>query len=152
MDIETTDATCVQTRHKLPGNSSRITIRDKMSRLLGISTATLSKYRRIIKLPENILHSIIQLLDEKRITFEAAYIISNMQNCNIIWLIEGLEQYPDRILDLKKLKKLPQKNDAKPGIILPISKKQVLDALAPRSVDNTGMITPVKRGRRSSRH
>ncbi len=146
--VETADTTCVQTRHKLPENSRRVTIRDKMSRRLGISTATLSKYRRIIKLPDNILKSIIHLLDEKRITFEAAYIISNLQNDHIIWLIKELEQYPDKILDLKRLRKLPQRNEERPGVILPLSKRQVLDVLAPRSADHTGMITPVRRGRR----
>lgn len=50
--------TFVQTRYKLKENSKRVTARDKMARRLGISTATLSKYRRIIKLPEELLDPI----------------------------------------------------------------------------------------------
>lgn len=75
--IGTDNGTCVQSRHKLTEKPKRITIRDKMSNRLGISTATLSKYRRIIKLPDDLLRSLEQLLDEKRITFEAAYTIAN---------------------------------------------------------------------------
>ncbi len=37
----------------------------------------MSKYRRIIKLPDDLLRPLEQLLDEKRITFEAAYTIAN---------------------------------------------------------------------------
>ncbi|MCI8799976.1 MAG: ParB N-terminal domain-containing protein [Lachnospiraceae bacterium] len=143
--IGTEDGTCVQTRHKSPENSRRSTVRDKMSNRLGISTATLSKYRRIIKLPDNLLQSIAQLLDEKRITFEAAYTISNMQNQDIIWLLEGLERHPYRIPDLRKLKELPHRNDEKSDEIYPVSKKKVLAALAPRP--SSGIITPVKRAR-----
>lgn len=143
--IGTEDGTCVQTRHKSPENSRRSTVRDKMSKRLGISTATLSKYRRIIKLPDNLLQSVAQLLDEKRITFEAAYIISNMRNRDIIWLLEGLERHPYRIPDLRKLKELPHRNDEKPDEIYPVSEKKVLAALVPRP--SSGIITPVKRAR-----
>lgn len=127
--IGTDNGTCVQSRHKLTETPKRITVRDKMSRRLGISTATLSKYRRIIKLPDSLLQSIAQLLDEKRIIFEAAYTISNMRNRDIIWLLEGLERHPDRIPDLKKLRGLPHRNDEKPDEIHPVSRKKVLAAL-----------------------
>ncbi|MCR2049136.1 ParB N-terminal domain-containing protein [Acetatifactor muris] len=143
--IGTEDGTCVQTRHKSPENSRRSTVRDKMSKRLGISTATLSKYRRIIKLPNNLLQSIAQLLDEKRITFEAAYTISNMRNQDIIWLLEELTRHPDRIPDLKKLSGLPHRNDKKPSEIYSVSKKKVLAALV--SPPSSGIITPVRRRR-----
>lgn len=78
-DKEAENETCVYTRHKLDKNSKRYTARDKMARRLGISTATFSKYRRIIKLPSETVKLISQLLDDKIITFEAAYLISKLK-------------------------------------------------------------------------
>lgn len=135
--------TCVQSRQKLKEDSKKTTARDKMARRLGISTATLSKYRRIIKLPDDLLQSIAQLLDEKRITFKAAYIISNMRYPDIKCLIEGIEQYPDRLLDLDRLKELPDRNTEKQGEMYPVSRKQVLEALIYPSSSNN--LSPVRK-------
>ena len=139
----TGDGTCVQSRHKLDKDGKRDTIRDKMSIRLGISTATLSKYRRIIKLPDNLIQSIAQLLDGKRITFKAAYIMSNMRDRDITCLIEGLEQSPDKIIDLEKLRELPHRNDEKPGEISSVSRKRALEALVPPP--SSGIIAPVRK-------
>lgn len=133
--------TCVQSRQKLKETSSRTTSRDKMSRQLGISTATFSKYRRIAKLPDELLQSIAQLLDEKRITFEAAYLIANLMDFDINCLIEGIIKNPDKILDLDELKRLPHRKDEKPGTV-PVSRR-ALRALKPRP--SSGIITPVRR-------
>lgn len=102
-----------------------------MARRLGISTATLSKYRRIIKLPEELLDPFLRLLDEKKITFEAVYVISNMRDSDIKTLIDGIERYPDRKLDLKILKKLPHREDESKNsdVIYPRSREAVLEAL-----------------------
>lgn len=129
-DAGSEEGTCVQSRQKLNGKAKKTTSRDKMARRLGISTATLSKYRRIIKLPDNLIQSIARLLDEQKITFNAAYIISNMRNTDITSLIEGIERYPDRKLDLDKLKKLPDKN-AKG--LFPVPKDLALEVLVPLS-------------------
>ncbi len=138
----TADRTCVQIRQKLNNDSKRSTTRDKMARRLGISTATLSKYRRIIKLPDDLIQSIAQLLDQKRITFEAAYIISNMRDIDIKWLLKMIERYPDRKLDMKKLKKLPDRNAKNiDSALQPISRKQVLETLV--SSSSSGTINPV---------
>lgn len=132
MAESTEDETSVQSRQKLAEGSKKNTTRDKMARRLGISTATLSKYRRIIKLPDDLIQSIARLLDEQKITFQAAYIISNMRNLDIKCLIEGIDQYPDRTLDLEKLKKLPHRNtEGSDSVIYSISKKQILEALIP---------------------
>lgn len=139
----TEDGTCVQSRHKLDKSSKRDTIRDRMSKRLGISTATLSKYRRIIKLPDDLLQSIAQLLDGKRITFEAAYIISSKRDCDIKYLIERLNKSPDTMIDIERLKKLPNKKDEKPGEIHPISKEQVRAVLIHRP--SSGTIAIVRR-------
>lgn len=121
--------TCVQGRQKLKEDSKKTTTRDKMARRFGISATTLGKYKRIIKLPDDLLQSITQLLDEKRITLEAAYKISNKRDSDIRWLIEGIEQYPDRLLNLDRLKELPNRNTEKHGEIYSLSRKQVLEAL-----------------------
>jgi len=138
------DGTSVQSRQKLNKNSKRSTTRDKMARRLGISTSTLSKYRRIIKLPDDLIQPIAQLLDQKSITFEAAFIISNMRDIDIKWLLEGIERYPDRKIDLEKLKELPCRNTKDiDNAIQPISKKQVLETLV--SPSPSGTINPVRK-------
>lgn len=124
--------TCVKTRHKLKENSKRVTSRDKMARRLGISTATLSKYRRIIKLSDDLVEAIARLLDDKKITFEAAYIISNMREVDIRILIDGINRYPDRKLDLKIVRKLTIRSDeADSDVLYPKSRKRILEALIP---------------------
>ena len=127
------EKTSVQTRQKLEGNFKRATTRDKMARSLGISTATLSKYRRIIKLPDDLLKPISQLLDERKLTFEAAYIISDMRNVDIITLLDGINRYPDKKVDLQKIKKLPRRKDEDSGELLPISREMVLETLVPKN-------------------
>lgn len=134
------DGTCVQSRQKLRKTSKRTTTRDKMAQRFGISAATLSKYRRIIKLPDDLLQSIARLLDEKRITFEAAYTISNMRDTDIKILIEGINKYPDRKPDLDKLKELPKRTSGK---LYPVSRQLILDMLLPFGHSNT--ITPARK-------
>lgn len=142
-DSNTEDGTYVQSRQKLNKNQKKVTTRDKMARRLGISTATLSKYRRIIKLPNHLLQSIARLLDEKRITFEAAYILSNMRELDIKYLIRGIEKDPNVIIDLDALKKLPNKNTEESDVICPISKKGILEVLTPRP--SSDIIIPVRK-------
>ncbi|MBD5526728.1 MAG: ParB N-terminal domain-containing protein [Lachnospiraceae bacterium] len=123
-------ATSVQTRQKLEEKSKQTTTRDKMARELGISTATLSKYRRIIKLPDELLDPLVGLLEEKRINFEAAYVISNMRDIDIRFLIKGINKYPDRKPDLNTLKNLPKRNvGINSDIIEAMDERQVLKAL-----------------------
>ena len=70
---ESEEGTSVQSGQKLDEDSKSRTTRDKMARRLGIATATLSKYRRIIKLPDDMIDTLGRMLDDKRLTFEAAY-------------------------------------------------------------------------------
>ena len=82
-----------------------------MARRLGISTATFSKYRRIIKLPDETLETLIQLLDQKCITFEAAYIISGMKVVDAKWFINRFAHKPSNWkVDLDKLKNLQKES------------------------------------------
>lgn len=50
-----------------------------MTRQPGISTAAFSKYRRILKPPEDTLKITGQLPDDETITFEASRLISNIE-------------------------------------------------------------------------
>lgn len=110
-DLDTTNVsaaegeTSVQGRHKSKQNAKRENTRDRMSRRLGISTATMSKYRSIINLPDDIVESITQHLDRKNITLEAAYRMSKLRNEEIKWLLNFVDQYPDEKIDIGKLKK-----------------------------------------------
>lgn len=88
----------------------RPTIRDKVAKDIGISKATFDRYLRIIKLPDELLQSIACLLDEKKITFEAAYYISNMMDADIESLIRDINKYPDGELDLDKVKNSQKRN------------------------------------------
>ena len=75
---EQEQGTCVQPWRDPDRKGRRQTTRDLMAQQLGISTATFSKYRSILKLSEELVEAIAQLLDENRISFEAAYRISQL--------------------------------------------------------------------------
>lgn len=107
--------TCVQLAPKSTCKSRRPTIRDEVAHRLGISKATLEKYMRIIKLPDDLLQSIAQLLGEKRITFKAAYAISDMKDADIKSLIRDISKYPDGEIDWDKVKKSPKRTAKKSG-------------------------------------
>lgn len=78
-----------------------------MARQLGISTATFSKYRRIIKLPDDTVKTIGQLLDDKTITFEAAYLISNVEEKQLNDLLEyAIKNKDSQKIKLDMLKQL----------------------------------------------
>lgn len=108
---EAVEETSVQTRQKSEKNGKRATTRDKMANRMGISTATFSKYRRIIKLPDELLDPLVQLLDERKVSFDAVYIIANKRESEIKMFLEYTDKYPGSKIDLDKLKKLPHKND-----------------------------------------
>lgn len=137
MKKENVKETSVQTRQKLDPDSKRTTTRDRMANRLGISTATFSKYRRIIKLPDELLDPLVQLLDKKMLTFEAVYVISNMRDSDIKTLIDGIERYSDRKLDLKILKELPHREDESKNsdVIYPKSRKAVIGALVSKEAE-----------------
>lgn len=101
---EPDDGTSVQSRHKLVDQCKKGTTRDKMARRLGIATATLSKYRSIIKLPNDVIDSIARLLDEKKITFEVAYRMSGLRPSEIKLLVGCIDKAPDKKVDVDKLR------------------------------------------------
>lgn len=131
-DDEAYNSTSVQCRHKLSEQCKKSTTRDKMARRLGIATATLSKYRSIVKLPDDVIESIAQLLDQKRITFEAAYRMSGLRSSEVRWLIDYIERSPDKKVDIDILKALGTK--VKGGDMVPmLSKTELKEVLVPRN-------------------
>ena len=143
--------TYVQIRQKSTQKSNRDTTRDKVARSLGMSSSDFGRYRRIIKLPDKLLEPITNLLDEEKITFGAAYIMSGMRDVDVEYLLECINQHPDREIDLEKLKQLPRKRDVerdeKDGILYSISRKMVKEILVPK--DSSSVLHAVRRESRS---
>lgn len=131
-DGHKSEETSVQSRHKSDEKPRRSTTRDRMARRLGIATATLSKYRSIIKLPDDLIESLARLLDEGDITFEAVYRISRLAPPNPKILVECIEESPDKKVDLVKLKELcPRSKKTKGGIEPVLSKVALSGVLVP---------------------
>ena len=105
-DEEIKEGTSVQTRQKSDKNSKRTAIRDKMARRMGISTATFSKYRSIIKHSDDIVGTLATMLDNKRISFEIAYRISKLKSNEVKHLLSFLQSLPEIKPDIEKLKLL----------------------------------------------
>ena len=126
-DEKTKEPTSVHTRHKLDKDSKRSTIRDKMARRMGIATATLSKYRSILKLSDDIIQMMARMLDEKKLSFEAAYRISQIDSQAIELLLKMLDKSSDMKPDIDKLK-LRAKESKDADTILPVS-QSVIKAL-----------------------
>lgn len=124
--------TCVQSQQVLKRKGRRQTTRDLMAQRLGISTATFSKYRSILKLPEELVESIAQLLDENRINFEAAYRASQLTNYDVevfVRLIRESEEKKPK-LDMDKLKKYAAKN-IQSGHIQPFESGRMKSVIIP---------------------
>lgn len=130
-DTATEKGTSVHSRHKLDGNSRRTTTRDRMSRKFGISTATFGKYRKIIKLPENLLEVVARMLDEKKISLEAAYRMTGLSHGEIEWLLKYVDESPDKKIDLARLKELVAM-DKDPGKFQPQSRDLMKSILVPK--------------------
>lgn len=141
------EITSVQTRQKSDKTPRQATTRDKMARRLGISTATLSKYRRIIKLPDDLLTSIAHLLDEKYISFEAAYMISDLEDKDIRQLIEAINRNPESKIDLGILKTFGKTNRSKgnAAILHPITSRGILEVLITPPKSCPDLLTPIRR-------
>lgn len=128
------EETSVQSRHKSDGKSRRSTTRDRMSRNMGIATATLSKYRSIIKLPDDLIESLARLLDEKQITFEAAYRMSGLKHSEIRKLVKHIENSSDKKIDIVKLKDLCRRSKGTgEGIPRMLSNDELKSVLVPKN-------------------
>ena len=130
-DDEPGDGTSVQCRQKSSDRCRKGTTRDRMARRLGIATATLSKYRSIVKLPDDVSISIAKLLDEKRLTLEAAYRISGLSLWMVRQLIDCIDKSPDKKVDMVKLRALRAEVEAEAAVPI-CSKARVEKILVPR--------------------
>lgn len=128
-DTTTDGKTSVQNRHKSEGKSRRSTTRDRMSRNMGIATATLSKYRSIIKLPDDLIEVLAQLLDEKKITFEAAYRMSGLTAFEVKTLVGYVQKFPEKKIDQTRLKDFCAKRKKIRDGSLPVQSKTALKEL-----------------------
>lgn len=129
------DGTSVYSGQKLNENIRKETARDKMARRMGISTATLSKYRSIIRLPDSLAESIGRLLDQKKISFEVAYLISRVEHSKIEKLIQYMDKNPNVEVDKNELKKFCiNKKMERKGFFTPrYSDNAILSVLVPRA-------------------
>lgn len=135
------EQTSVQTRQKLDEGGEKST-RDKMADALGISTATLSKYRSIVRLPSELTDSIVRLLDERRITFEAAYRISKLRNVDIKLLVDCIDKSVDKEIDMERLKTLPVRNKGT-AALYPVAISIVRAVLIPK--EGSREFKPIRR-------
>lgn len=122
--------TYVQSRQKLSNDSKRGTTRDRMAHSLGISPATFSKYRRIIKISDSLLESIACLLDQKKINFEVAYRISGWKESNIKLFVEYIGKFPNMKIDMDKFKELCVRRKER-DLLSPLSKSEFKEILIP---------------------
>ena len=127
---EQEQGTCVQSWQDPDRKGRRQTTRDLMAQQLGISTATFSKYRSILKLSEELVEAIAQLLDENRISFEDAYRISQLTDYDAQVLVRRIQESSERELklDMDKLKKYAAKNISS-GYIQPITERRMKSVL-----------------------
>lgn len=80
------------------------TTRDRMARCLGISTALFSRYRSIIKLPDDVVERLALNLDERIITFDTAYTLSKFEVENINVILDYLDKNDNITINTKVIK------------------------------------------------
>ena len=131
--------TYVQSRQKLSKGSKRDTTRDRMAYSLGISPATFSKYRRIIKISDSLIESVAGLLDRKRISFEVAYRISGWKESDIKLFVEYIDKFQNMKIDMDKFKELCVRRKER-ELHLPLSKTEFKEILIPEDF----ILTPKK--------
>ena len=133
-ETATEEGTSVQSRHKSEEKYRRSTTRDRMARRMGIATATLSKYRSIIKLPDDLIEDLARLLDEKTITFETAYRMSGLKHVEIRKLVGYIEKSKNKKIDIVKLKELCRRSKGTgEGIPRMLSNDELKGVLIPKN-------------------
>ena len=85
------------------------TDRDRMARCLGISTALFSRYRSIIKLPDNVVERLASKLDERVITFDIAYTLSKVKIENINVVLDYMDKNNNVKINTNVIKELKNK-------------------------------------------
>lgn len=120
---------------KLEKKKKRLNTRDVIARQLGIPTSTLSKYRSIIKLPDDIADHMGRLLDRKMITLKAACKISQsgLSILDIRTLLRCIEESPDMKVDMDKLEILLCDRKRKEGAMHPVYDDKFKQVLVPKN-------------------
>ncbi len=150
VDKDNVGSTSVQIGQK-SGTTSKHTVRDKMAQKFGIPTSTFSKYRRIIKLPENIVDTIARLLDQKKLTFEAAYVISGLREEDAGYFVNYVDQQPAGKINLNilkaecKWKKMDERKKKNPNLIIPMKDIQEHHHRLESALEHTFVISPIRR-------
>ncbi|MFP3153594.1 ParB N-terminal domain-containing protein [Lachnospiraceae bacterium ZAX-1] len=126
--------TCVQIGHKSTGKSKRLKARDKMAKQLGISPTAFERYRSLAKLDENTITTLCQMMDEKRISFSAAYRFSQLKPEEITAVVNLLEDNAEMKIKLKVASVLYKKSK---GQEHDLTTEEIQDAL---SADGSGEI------------
>lgn len=93
------------TRDNQKHPARRSTSRDRAAASIGISSATLSRYRSMVKLDDESVILMARLLDEKRLTFAEAYQVSLLDPRQASILLTCLEEDPEKRIDIDKVKK-----------------------------------------------
>lgn len=87
-------------------HTRRPTSRDNAAASIGISTATFSRYRSMVQLPDDAMELMAHLLDAKLLTINEAYKLSMVEFGQARKLLQLLEDNPDMRVDLEQLKEL----------------------------------------------
>lgn len=126
----------IEVRQKLEKKIKRFTTRDKIANQLGISTATLSKFRSIVKLPNDIADYIGLLLDRKIITLEVAYKVSKSEisKLDMRSLLKCIEKSSNKKVDVNKLKIFLCNRKKEKGIIHSIYDSVYEQVLVPKNL------------------
>lgn len=113
--------------------SRRPTTRDKAAKEIGISTATLSRYRSMVKLPDESLERMARLMDERLLTSEEAYQLSRLDFAQVKILLELCEENPDKRIDVEQVKMLGTRKSREGTLrVAVIDKKALRNTLMPR--------------------
>lgn len=103
------NSTCVHGEHKSADKANRPKTRDKISKQLGISSTVFERYRSIAKLDDEILDSLCEMLDERRLGFMAAYRLSQLKQGEIAAVLNFLKSDPETKLKGSTVKSLYDK-------------------------------------------
>ena len=87
--------TSVHSEQKSNGKSNRPTTRDKFTKHLGISPAVFSRYKNIAKLEGDTLDTLCTMLDEKKLGFMAAHLISQLKPGEQATVLSILKEKPE---------------------------------------------------------
>ena len=90
--------TSVYDRQKSDDKKQRATLRDKMARKLGISPAAFSQYRKILRLEDEMIDDLCELLESGRLSFPGAYRIAQLKGEEGRITISLLKKNPKYVL------------------------------------------------------